>query len=73
MPVGRVFTVPQAAAYLGVHPNTIKLAVHANRLEGERDTLHQGGRWLFTKEQLDAYQERKLVRSIYTPERPSPG
>jgi excisionase family DNA binding protein len=54
---GRTFDVKGAAAYLGVHPNTIQRWAQLGTLKGFRDRLHVGGPWRFIQGDLDALKQ----------------
>ncbi|WP_165423064.1 ATP-binding protein [Ktedonosporobacter rubrisoli] len=45
-----LFTLPQAAAFLGVHPSTIRRWIRSKQLHGQR--LGARGSWRFTREAL---------------------
>jgi hypothetical protein len=52
----RMLTVPQTAKLLGVTEESVRVAARAGHLKGFRDTLHLGGPWLFTSQDVEAYR-----------------
>lgn len=64
MSVGRTFGTNAAAAYLGVHRDTLLRAYRAGKIKGVRDTLRPGSPIRFWKEDLDGYAAAKLVSNL---------
>jgi excisionase family DNA binding protein len=52
-PAGGLLTIREAAAFLKLHPRTVREFVRSGELEGRVI----GGRWRFTRKNLDAFYE----------------
>jgi len=58
--VERQLTMDQAAAQLGVNPETIKRAIRKGELRATRNTLEVGGPLYVTQSDLEAWRASRI-------------